>query len=142
MSRPEKWNDEYVHILGTAAKLGATDVELAEIVDVSVRTLQYWKASKPELSEALMVGKGVADERVKRSLYQRAVGYSHPDVHITNYQGVITETPLIKHYPPDTTAGIFWLKNRRPEEFRDKVEHEHSGKLTLEQLVNGSLTEE
>lgn len=55
-------------------------------------------------------------------MFERATYYSHPDTHISNFQGDITVTPLTKHYPPDTTACIFWLKNRKPKDWRDKVE--------------------
>jgi hypothetical protein len=56
------------------------------------------------------------------------MGYSHPDVHVSNYQGEITVTPLVKHYAPDPVACIFWLKNRRPDLWRDKVDHSLTGK--------------
>lgn len=65
----------------------------------------------------------MADAEVGERLFQRACGYSHPDVHISNYQGAITQTEITKHYAPDTTACIFWLKNRRPDLWRDRMEH-------------------
>jgi hypothetical protein len=95
------------------------------MLEVSVRTISYWRASKPEFADALKAGKEVADDRVERSLFHRAVGYQHDEVHVSNYQGKVTLTPLVKHYPPDTTAAIFWLKNRKKDEWRDKQEVEH-----------------
>ena len=68
-----------------------------------------------------------------RSLFRRALGYDHDDVVVTSYQGDITLTPVVRHYQPDTTACIFWLKNRRPQDWRDAQQLEHSG---LEGLVN------
>lgn len=59
---------------------------------------------------------------VAESLYKRALGYSHPDVHISNFQGMITVTDIVKHYPPDTGAAFIWLKNRQPHKWKDKVE--------------------
>ena len=50
-------------------------------------------------------------------------------MHISNYQGQVTLTPIIKHYPPDTTAAIFWLKNRKTDQWRDKQDVEHSGSV-------------
>jgi len=64
----------------------------------------------------------LADAEVANKLFQRATGYSHDDVHISNYQGQVCITPIIKHYAPDTTACIFWLKNRRPDLWRDRTE--------------------
>jgi len=67
---------------------------------------------------------------VVESLYHRATGYSHPDVVVTSYQGDVTLTEIEKHYPPDATSMIFWLKNRQPKQWRDKQELEHSGEVT------------
>lgn len=131
MGRPEKWKDEYVTIAKKACDLGATDMDLAEMLDVSLRTISYWRANRPEFAEALRMGKDAADERVVSSLFNRAMGYSHPDTDIRVVDGAIMETPMIKHYPPDTTAAIFWLKNRKPDQWRDKQEIEHSGQIAL-----------
>src|SRR5690606_12689348 len=83
----------------------------------------------PEFLESLTRGKAQADARVAEALFHRAIGYSHPDVHVSNFQGQVTLTPLTKHYPPDTTAAIFWLKNRSRENWRDKQDVEHSGEV-------------
>lgn len=121
--RPTKYKAEYAKQAEKLCKLGATDKELAEFFEVSEVTINAWKAKYTGFLKALKAGKGEADDRVERSLYQRAVGYSHPDTHISNYQGAVTKTDITKHYPPDTTAAIFWLKNRRKDEWRDKYEH-------------------
>ncbi len=73
------------------------------------------------------MGKEAPDNRVERSLYNRAVGYSHPDVHVSNFQGQVTLTPITKHYPPDVAAAFIWLKNRRPDLWRDRQEVAHTG---------------
>lgn len=100
--------------------LGAIDEELAEFFKVSVRTIHRWKQDE-EFMSLLKRGKDIVDNRVERSLYERAKGYQCSDVHISNYQGEVTQTPITKQYPPDTTAGIFWLKNRRPKKWRDSA---------------------
>lgn len=120
--RPTKFKAEYVQQAAKLCKLGATDRELADFFGVAESTLHLWKLEHPKFSESLKIGKEQADLRVKRSLYARAVGYSHPDVHVSNFQGAVTLTPIVKHYPPDPTSGIFWLKNRDPENWRDKIE--------------------
>ena len=60
-------------------------------------------------------------------LFHRATGYEHPEDDIKSVNGEIVITPTVKHYPPDTTAAIFWLKNRRPDLWRDKVESALTG---------------
>lgn len=128
MARPSKYKPEFAKQAKQLCKLGATDQELAEFFGVSQQTLNNWKVSQPGFLESLKGGKEVADERVTTALYHRAMGYSHPEDDIRAINGEIVITPTIKHYPPDTTAAIFWLKNRRPDEWRDKVQQEVTGK--------------
>jgi len=125
--RPSKFKPEFVEQAQKLAQLGATDREIADFFKVAESTLSLWKIERPEFSEALKVGKGAADDRVEQSLYRRALGYSHDDTHFSAYEGVITATPYVKHHPPDTTAAIFWLKNRRKDEWRDIKAVEASG---------------
>jgi len=120
--RPSKFKPEFAKQAEKLALLGATDVDLADFFEVSINTIGNWKVSYPEFLGALKSGKEQADDRVERSLYQRAVGYSYDAVHFSSFQGTVTETPYREHCPPDTTAQIFWLKNRRPEQWRDKTE--------------------
>jgi hypothetical protein len=117
--------------------LGATDKELADFFGVTEKTLNTWKEKHPRFLQSLKDGKENADANVSNRLYNRALGYSHPDVHITSYEGDVTLTPITKHYPPDPTSCIFWLKNRQRGKWRDRQEVEHSGTLSLEQLVTG-----
>lgn len=105
-------------------------MELADFFELNVLTIHRWKVEHPAFCNAIKDGKDQADRRVVRRLYERAMGYSHPDVHISNFQGRVTRTPIVKHYPPDPTSCIFWLKNRRPEEWRERVEHSGSILLT------------
>lgn len=128
MARPEKWKDEYLRVIEHACRLGATDIEVADMLGVSVRTLHYWKARRPELVAAMKTGKDESDDRVERSLFARANGYEHDEVDIRVVNGEIIQTPIRKYYPPDTTAAIFWLKNRRPEEWRETKAVELTGK--------------
>jgi len=129
--RPSKYQASYAKQAAKLCKLGAIDRELAEFFEVSEVTINAWKAKHPNFLKSLKAGKEEADDRVERSLYQRAVGYSHPDVHVSNYQGAATFTEITKHYPPDTTACIFWLKNRQRDKWRDKIDLAHSGGVNL-----------
>lgn len=126
--RPSEFDPAYCEKAEKLCLLGVKDTDLAFYFNVSEQTFNVWKKKHPELVEALKKGKDDADANVGKSLYQRALGYSHPDVHISNYQGDITVTPITKHYPPDPTSCIFWLKNRQRALWRDKQEHEMTGK--------------
>lgn len=127
MARPSKYRPEFVEQACKLCKLGLTDKEIAKFFEVSEQTLNAWKQQYPEFLESLKGGKTLADAEVASKLFHRATGYEHPDTDIRVVNGVIVETPLIKHYPPDTTAAIFWLKNRRPDLWREKVEPEDKG---------------
>lgn len=136
--RPSAFTFEMMRQVRFLCERGCTDVELAEFFGVCEKTLNNWKKTHPEFLQSLKDGKAVADNKVQRSLFERATGYSHPDVHISNFQGTVTATPLTKHYPPDTTAAIFWLKNRRPGEWRDKVDVATTGEVKLNIVIGGN----
>lgn len=122
--RPTLYKPEYADQAFKYCLLGATDEELAAFFEVDERTINRWKNDYPEFCQALKEGKEKADANVADRLYNRAMGYTHKETVTTSYQGQITDTKEIdKHYPPDTTAAIFWLKNRQPKKWRDRVEH-------------------
>ncbi len=118
--RPTGYKPEYVEQAEKLCKLGATDMELADFFNVSERTIYRWSSKFPEFCQALKSGKDVADERVERSLYHKAVGYTYETVKIFNSNGEPLIVPYREHVPPSDTAAIFWLKNRRSDEWRDK----------------------
>lgn len=118
--RPDKYHGDYPQQTRKLCMLGYTDAQLASFFGVAERTWNRWKKSHPDLKKAMTAGKAVADSDVAESLYKRATGYSHPDTDIRVIDGQIVTTELVKHYPPDTVACIFWLKNRQRELWRDK----------------------
>lgn len=132
MARPTKYKEEYAEQAAKLCKLGATDAQLADFFGVAVSTVALWKVQHKAFSDAIKVPKAEADARVEQSLYRRATGYECDETDIRVVNGTIVETPLRKHYPPDPTAMIFWLKNRQPDAWRDKTETEHSGNVTVE----------
>jgi hypothetical protein len=131
--RPSDYEDAFAEQATKLCALGATDMELADFFGVDVRTIYRWKHSHDEFCQALKAGKDAADERVERSLFQRATGYEQDEVKI--FMPANAAAPVYATYrakiAPDTTAAIFWLKNRRKDEWRDKqdVEHGVSGQL-------------
>lgn len=136
MGRPTKYRPEYCEQARKLCQLGATDKELADFFQVAISTVCLWKVEHPEFSEALKLGKDVADERVKSALYNRALGYSHEEDDIRAINGELVVTPTIKQYPPDTTACIFWLKNRQPDKWRANPDEGRNGdKGPLEVII-------
>jgi len=103
---------------------GFTDVEMAGAVGVTERTINNWKKQQPKFFQSLKDWKAEADLKVEKSLYERAMGYEHPEDKIFNDGGEPLIVPTTKHYPPDTTAIIYWLKNRKKADWKDKTEQD------------------
>ncbi len=124
--RPTKYEPAFCEKAHKLAAEGATDIEIADALGVHVATYYRWKAEHPEFCESTRLGKEAADDRVEASLYHRAVGYSHDAVKIFMPAGA--EEPVVapyrEHYAPDTTAASLWLRNRRPDKWRDRRELE------------------
>lgn len=121
--RPTKYNPEiHLVIVQALAKRGLTLPQLAETLDVGAATVSRWMEADEEFREAIKKAREVADENVEASLYQRATGYSHKAVKIFMPAGAEKPVyaPYVEHVPPDPTSIIFWLKNRKPKEWRDK----------------------
>lgn len=135
MARPSKYQPEFAEQALKLCRLGATDKEIAEFFEVAESTINKWKLDHPPFSESLKRGKTLADAEVADRLFKRATGYSHPAVKIFNDGGAPMEVPYTEHYPPDTTAAIFWLKNRRPDVWRDKTQQEVSGTLQIGKIT-------
>ena len=104
------------------AEDGKTNEQIAEALGICVATVYNLKNASKEFLEALKDGKSISDAIVEKSLFERACGYSHPEDKIFCHEGHITIQRTMRHYPPDPTAMIFWLKNRKPKEWRDSVE--------------------
>lgn len=121
--RPSKFKPEYIEQAKKLCELGATDEDLANFFDVTTVTIWRWQVAHSEFCSALKMGKDSADNRVERSLYHRAIGYTHDAMKVMQHQGSEILVPYKEHVPPDVTACIFWLKNRRKDQWRDKSEH-------------------
>ena len=116
--RPSLYDAKHHPKLGFwLAQAGLTDEQIAEEIGIDPATLYRWKKSKTAFREALKDGKVTPDDEVEAALLRRAKGFKYVE------QG--KERVAL----PDTTACIFWLKNRRPGEWRDKREHDVTGNV-------------
>lgn len=127
--RPSAYRPEFDDQTTKLCRLGATDKQIADFFGVSEQTLNAWKKAHPSFLESLKAGKELADAEVADRLFKRATGYQHQAVKIVAdaKTGAEHQVPYTEHYPPDTTACIFWLKNRRPDLWRDRVEQQLTG---------------
>lgn len=132
MARPTDFREEYVDQAYKLCLLGAIDRDMADFFGVSVTTFRRWARRFPLLRDALKQGKAHADSIIAEKLFQRAKGYEHPEDKIFLHEGVPVIVPTTKHYPPDTTAAIFWLKNRQPDKWRDRKNVELSTDVILD----------
>lgn len=112
------------------ARDGLTDEQIAQNIRISRETLYAWKKKYPDISDALKRGKEIVDRQVENALLKRALGYEYEEVKKKFECGVMTErTVTKKEVIPDVTAQIFWLKNRKPDKWRDKPDYEDTSAL-------------
>lgn len=139
MAKVSRWKPECVEQTRKLCMLGATNVQLADFFRVSVTTFDNWVKKYPDLRHALDEGKMIADANVAHSMYKLATGFTLPDTDIRVIKGVVVKTPIMKVYAPNAIAAIFWLKNRSKENWRDRQELDHSGKIGYEGLTDDEL---
>ncbi len=126
MGRPSLYRKEYVPYVGKLARLGALEKQIADFFEVSEETITYWKRKYPEFLRSLREGRILADAEIADALYHRAKGYRVKATKIfCSDKGGVTKVPCMEVYPPDTPAIKFWLTNRVPKLWRDKVDVEH-----------------
>ena len=120
MAKINDWleNDKLILLEGWA-KSGLTDEQIAKNIGIATSTFYEWKKKELEFSEALKKGKEVIDFEVENALLKRALGYEYEE---ETYENGILTKKVKKHVAPDTTAQIFWLKNRKPNNWKDRVE--------------------
>lgn len=120
MAKINDWleNDKLILLEGWA-KSGLTDEQIAKNIGINRTTLYDWKKKEVNIADALKKGKEVIDFEVENALLKRALGYEYEE---ETYENGILTKKVKKQVPPDTTAQIFWLKNRKKEQWREKVE--------------------
>ena len=125
------------------ARDGLTDKQIAENIGVAYSTFRDWIKRFPALSAPLKRGKEVIDRQVENALLKRALGYEYVETtkELTDL-GLTVTKQVTKQVAPDTTAQIFWLKNRKPKEWRDKKETEVTGNLSVNNPFSDLSVEE
>jgi hypothetical protein len=119
MGRPTRFEPEMCEQAHNYCLLGAINDELAEFFGVSPSTIDRWIAQHPDFGDAVKSGRIVADSKVARGLYARAVGYERKVEREVILGGELRPVTSTVHYPPNVQACIFWLRNRRRQTWRD-----------------------
>ena len=141
----QKWLEpENLILLQGWARNGLTDEQIAKNMGISRSTLAEWKKKYSDISDTLKKGKDVVDIEVENALLKKALGYSYKETtkelsvdKETGESKLIVTKEVTKHIAPDTAAGIFWLKNRRPDEWRDRVQEDNNAALNkLDDILN------
>jgi hypothetical protein len=126
VGRPTLYDERLHAIAGNLAKLGLIDDEIADALGIARSTLYEWKNRYPDFSDAINGGKVLADAVVVSKLYDRACGAEWVEQQAFKVRrGSDEEVEVVdvrRASPPDTAACIFWLKNRQPKHWRDRVE--------------------
>jgi transposase-like protein len=124
--RKPKFKPVFIGIARKACERGFTDREVADLLGINASTLYRWRVEYPHFARAIRLGKEMADVRVERSLYERAVGYSYEaqKAVVTRHGQEILRWR--EHLAPDVTAALAYLRNRRPDRWRDTIKQEHS----------------
>lgn len=121
------------------AKDGLTNEQIAHNMGIVRDTLHRWSKKSPDIYDALKNGKEVSDREVENALFKNAVGFHYIEDQLSDTGEIVQ---VSKYHKPNTTAQIFWLKNRKPSIWRDKQNIEHGGRIDSEINNYAKLTEE
>lgn len=119
---PGKYRPKYAELAYKLAQLGIPHQQIAGILEISESTFYEWQGCHAGFKTALKAGMALADANVANSVYRGAVGYSHNHEEIKVIGEEVVRVPTMKHYPPNPHLATFWLKNRQPELWKEKVE--------------------
>lgn len=128
MAKYQEWlTDDKLILIQAWARDGLTDEQIAHNMGIAYSTFKEWKKKYTAFSAILKKGKEVADYEVENALYKSAMGYDKEECTFerrfnkkTGEYEMICTKKVVKHIPPSNTAQIFWLKNRKPDVWRDK----------------------
>ena len=135
----KQWLEEdKLLLLESWARDGCLDVDIAKKIGINTATLYTWKKKYSKFNDALKKGKEVVDTEVENALLKRALGYKYSVVKTESFSdGSVKKTVIVKEMPSDVTAQIYWLKNRKPENWRDKPSNEKEvAKIEVELIKN------
>jgi|GEM_PF-609436 len=142
--RPTLYKQEYDMQVFNLCLLGAIDTQICKAFGIDDNTFYAWQKRHPSFRDAIKTAKNFIDANVAATLYKRAQGYTYEEVKtIETKDGVFTSTTT-KHVPADTAAMIFWLKNRQPKLWRDKIELKEDINVNIfpsENVLNGIYEE-
>jgi hypothetical protein len=122
--RPTLYKPQYAEIVRRMCAQGATRADLADRFGVTINTIVAWQFEHQEFSASCKQGREAADDRVEQSFYERAVGYTYDSEKLLVVQGEVIRAPIKEHVPPDPRAAEFWLRNRRPNRWKDAKQFE------------------
>ncbi|MEJ7457333.1 helix-turn-helix domain-containing protein [Staphylococcus saprophyticus] len=126
-SKVDEWKtSENLLLIEGWARDGLTNDQIAQNIGVTPRTLYNWAKKHVLIFQSLKRGKEVVDRQVENALFNKAIGYEYTEEQVTPDGQIVTVTKYMK---PDTTAQIFWLKNRKPNQWRDKQNIEHDAHI-------------
>lgn len=134
MAKYDEWlTEEGLLLIGGWAMDGLSEEQIAHNMGIAYSTFREWKKTYPAISAVLKKNKEVADRHVENAMYKKATGFTATDRVVSTKKVVeykdgkrvreITEPCVVeveRYYPPDTTAEIFWMKKRKPEQWGDK----------------------
>jgi hypothetical protein len=120
--RPTLYRPEHASRGRRLCARGATNLDLAGRFGMARSTIGQWIATHSEFAEAVQQGRDVADADVVQSLHSRATGYNYEAEKIFHYRGEVMKVPHTVHCPPDTTACMFWLRNRQRQYWQARAE--------------------
>ena len=143
MGRDTKYNPQVHPILAKyMARCGLTDVEIAKEMNISKATLNRWKKAYPEFLNSLKENKKFIDALVEDSLLKKALGYEFEEVEVIVSKDKSSRIKKTKKWIHDTTAIIFWLKNRMPDRWRDVQNLEHEGTISTKNIDLSYMSDE
>ncbi len=143
LSSPPTCRPEFAEEARKFALAAASDEALARHFGIPLPTLHEWIATVPEFARAVRTGRKLGDVDLVDRFHQNGMGFTHPAVKIFRPFKSGEEAPCVpytQHHRPNTPAGIFWLVNRMPDQWRQKVvieekpSHDNLRKLTQDQL--------
>src|SRR5271154_113815 len=139
LGQPTHYNARFVKVVENLCRRGATDGEIAESLQVDRLTLVAWRGKYEAFAQAFKLGREPADERVIRSGYERAVGYTFDSEKIVTVDKQVVRVPIKEHVPPDPAMIQYWLNNRRRGEWRNRQEIEVGAPGEFERLSDEEL---